>query len=190
MRYWLGKILESDGDLAFDWLRIRLQEGSDRFFLAEEGPFSKATAPLNEQQRIMLLSALVGHQLPRPLVSMLINKSCRVYSELLRNKELSRFHFEPLAGIPEKEWPDLAFVALEHGYDAQKIAQAAFHVVGISVVWGAESMRLSKWDEAFAKLEEDSRAEIREVARHGRQIAQAQIQRAKEQEHQEEVHGS
>jgi hypothetical protein len=191
MRYWLGEIFGGSKDLAFDWLRIHLQEDTmDRFFLAEEGPFSKAVSVLDESQRILLLKDLTGREVPRPLVAMLVNKNSRIYRELLQAKDLSHFHEEPLAGVPDKEWADLAIVALDSGYDTRSIAQVAFHIAGITVSWGPESMRLSQWDEAFARLEEDPRAEIREIARHGRQIAQVGMEKARTEERMEEIHGT
>jgi len=190
VRYWLGEIFGGNADLALDWLRLRLQEGPDRIFLAEEGPFSKALSSLDENRRIILLKELAGRNLPRPLVSMLVNRNSHIYRELLQSKELARFHEEPLAGVPDEAWAELALGALASGYDARSIAQAAFHIAGISVSWGPESGRLSQWDEAFARLEEDVREEIREVARHGRQIAQALIEKARARERLEEIHGT
>ena len=80
-------------------------------------------------------------------------------------------------------------MALESGYDARSIAKAAFHPAGISVSWSSESMHWSQWDEAFSRLEEDPRGEIQEIARYGREIAQAGVQKAREKERQEEIHG-
>ncbi len=191
MRYWLGEIFGGDKDLAFDWLRIRLQEGiEDRFFLAEEGPFSKAASVLDENQRILLLKDLVGRKIPSSLVSMLVDKNPRVYRELLQLKELYRFHREPLSGVLDEAWTELAMLALESGQGAYSIARAASYVVGFEASWGPLSSFWSQRKEDFARLEEDPRAEIREIAHHGRQIAQGEIEEAKARERLEEIHGT
>ena len=190
MRYWFGEIFGGDKDLAFDWLRIRLQEGTDRIFLAEEGPFSKAVSVLDEDQRILLLKDLEGRKIPSPLVSMLVNKNPRVYRELLQSKELRRFHEEPLHDTPDNGWAELAILALESGHDARSIAQAAFSMAGLKVSRGSLSSLWSQRDEEFARLEGDPRAVIQEIAGHGRQIAQELIEKAKTKERLEEIHGT
>jgi hypothetical protein len=190
LRYWLGEIFGGDNDLAFDWLRTRLQEGTDRIFLAEEGPYSKAVSALDEDQRILLLKDLEGRAVPSPLVHMLVNKNPRVYSELLQHEELRRFQEEPLHDNPDKEWAELAMLALQSGHDTRSIAQAAFSMAGLKVSWGSLSSLWSQRDEEFARLEEDSRTEIQEIASHGRQIAQELIKKAKAKERLEEIRGS
>jgi hypothetical protein len=188
--YWLGEIFKTDADLAFQWLNARLKEEvvPDRIFLAEEGPFSTAISVLSQEQRIRVLGDLGSRQIPRPLVSLLVDKDPAVYRKLLESEDLSRFHHEPLAGIPDSEWVELALMALESGYDAQWVAGAAFQPAGISTFWGPESQHWSQWDEAFARFENGPR-EIQEVARRGRQIAQARVQKARGEERQEEIHG-
>ncbi len=189
MRYWLGEIFKETPGIAHQWLSTRLEEEPDRIFLAEEGPFSKAIYALSQGERIRVLDDLGNRVLPQPLISLLVDKDPVVYLELLGLQDLSQFHQEPLAGIPDEKWAELAMMALESGYDARSIAQAAFHPAGISVSWGSESMHWSQWDEAFARLEEDPRGEIQEVARYGREIAQASVQKAREKERQEALHG-
>jgi hypothetical protein len=191
-RFWLGKIFAENSNLAFDWLRARLAEKDRRqlLFLSDQGPIAKATSVLSKDQRIVVLGDLDESWVPRPLISLLINKDPEVYKRLLESKALSRLHLEPLAGIPDGSWADLAMVALEAGNDAQSIAEAAFSIPGITVSWGPESSRLSQWEEAFSRLEGDPRNEIREITHHGRQRAQALILRAKEREHREEIYGT
>jgi hypothetical protein len=187
--YWFGEIFEKNGDLAFEWLKIRLDEKPDRVFLTDQGPFSKAIHALDQEQRIDLLGRLGDRELQQPLVSLLVDQDPKVYRRLLEVKSLSRYHPQPLGGIPDERWVELAMGALEAGYDAEWIAEAAFHPVGIASFWGPESNHWSQWDEGFAKLEADPRTGIQEIARHGRQMARDLVQRARAQERQEEIHG-
>jgi hypothetical protein len=186
----LGEIFRSDKDLAFDWLRMRLQGGTDRIFLAEEGPYSKAVSALDENQRILLLMELEGRTVPLSLVQMLVDKSPRVYSELLQHEELRHVHGEPLQDNPDQEWAELAMLALQAGHDARSIAHAAFSFAGIKVSWGRLSSLWSQRDEEFTRMEVDPRAEIQEIVSYGHQIAQELLEKAKAKERLEEIHGT
>jgi hypothetical protein len=108
---------------------------------------------------------------------------------VLQYEELRRFHEEPLHDNPDKEWAELARLALQSNYDARSIAHAAFSIAGIKVFWGSLSSLWSQRDEEFARLEEDPRAEIQEIARYGRQRAQELLEEAKAKERLEEIHG-
>jgi len=191
-RFWLGEIFAEKPDVAFDWLRIRLADKDRKgpFFLFDRGPFAKAASVLSKDQRIAVLGDLNESGVPRPLVSLLVNKEPEVYRRLLQSKALSCFHLEPLAYVPDKGWIDLAMLALAAGYDPQRIAEAALVPVVDGASWTSESLHWGQWDEAFSQLETDPREEIREIVRHGRQKAQARIQPAKERERREELDGT
>ena len=190
-RFWLGEIFAEKPDVAFDWLHSRLADKDRRgpFFLSDRGPFAKAASVLSNDQRIAALGDLDKGGVPRPLVSLLVNKEPEVYRRILESEELSRFYLEPLAYIPDKKWVELAILALAKGHDPESVAAAAFSPAGITVSWGSESSQWNELDEAFLQLETDPREEIREIARHGRRKAQELIQRARKAERLEEVRG-
>jgi hypothetical protein len=188
-RYWLGEIFKADRDLALNWLTTRLGEDlADRAFLAPRGAYSTAISVLSQEQRIKILNGLGRQKIPQPLVSLLVDKDPAIFRKLLESKDLARFHREPLAGIPDEKWAELASIALEWGYDARWIAEAAFYSAGISTFWGPESQHWNQWDQGFAQLE-DGQREVQEIAHYGRQIAQARVQKARKEERREEVHG-
>jgi hypothetical protein len=189
MRYWLGEIFSGNEELAFQWLISRLEEKPDRFFLADRGPFSKAIHVLGRDKRVAVLNSLGDQVILRPLISLLVGKDPEIYRILLQLQGLSRFHQEPLAGVPDESWADLAMMALEAGYDTDWIARASFYIPGVVITWESEVTRGRQSEEGFARLEANPRSEIQEIGRHGRRIAQEIVQRAKEKERQEEIHG-
>jgi hypothetical protein len=192
MRFWLGEIFAEKPELAFDWLRCRLADKDQReiFFLSDRGPFAKAAAVLDSDQRIAVLGDLKESGAPPSLVSRLVNRDPEVYGELLRSKALASFHLEPLAYVPDKKWADLAMLALAAGYDPCRIAAAALYPAVDDASWTSESQHWGEWDEAFSQLEADPREEIQEIAHHGRRRAQVLIQHARERERREEVFGT
>ncbi len=185
----LGDILASDPDLAVEWLLARLTEPGRPSFVRERSPFAKALQSLDAARRGVVLGSLGQEPLPRALVSTLVGKDPNLYKELLSRRALANYHLEPLAGVPDEEWLEKATVAVEAGFTPRDIAGAAFRIVGVQTWWGSESRHWSQWDQAFARFESDPREPVREIARHGRRIAQERIQRAQEREHQEELQG-
>jgi hypothetical protein len=190
MKYWLGEILKEDPGLAFDWLLAHLESAPDPILEVPEGPFATAISALNQSQKSRILGNIGGGKVAPPLIALLVDRDPQLYRQLLKSESLSRIHLEPLSGVPDQEWAELAIVALEVGYDARAIAQASFRTAGISVFWGSLSNHWRQWDEAFAQLEEDPRREIQDIARHGRQIVQASLERAQAEERREEVFGT
>ena len=188
--YWLGQILAQQPDLAYGWLLsyVSDQELRSDFFLSPQEPVPKAVSALGKAQRVALLERPEG-RFSSPLISLLVDKDVEVYEALLGLKALSRFHLEPLAYTPDENWAELAMTALKEGYELRSIAKAAFDPTGVVTSWTSESRHWKKWDDAFAQLENDSRLEIREIAGLGRVEAQSRIQRAKERERREEIHG-
>jgi hypothetical protein len=185
---WLSEILAQDPDLAFAWLQARLRE--DRPYRVWEGsPFAKAVSSLDREKRILLLEQLAEEEpIPIGIGTLLIGRDPEIYKRLLSSKELAKCHWEPLASLPDEGWIELALVALQSGYDAESIAKAAFW--STQSYWGSGAEHWAQWQEEFSRLENDPREEIREIARHGRRIATELVQRAKDEERREAIHGT
>jgi hypothetical protein len=89
--------------------------------------------------------------------------------------------------MPDERWVELAQVALEEGIGAGEIAAAAFH--GHHTFRGHGTDYWSEWEAAFDALESDAPPGIREVARHGQDIARRRLQDSQARERHEQLHG-
>jgi hypothetical protein len=96
--YWLGEILATDSELAFTWLRRRLQEPERHFHVREKGPFMRAVSALQTDQRKTLLQEFSKGRVPQKLLSVAVGKNQEVYRALLESDELRPHHLVPLAG--------------------------------------------------------------------------------------------
>lgn len=187
LQYWLGVILARDADLSLDWLRARLQEDGLPWGFMGDSPFAHAVRTLRREQRQELLRELQPISILRSLIPGLVEKDVDLYRNLLALPSLADYHLEPLEGLPDQDWEGLALAALEAGYELSRVAGATFESSYSFAGSGIEYW--SRWDEAFAKLEDHSSEDLREVARYGRQEAQRQIQKAQEVQRRYELQG-
>ncbi|MGH9362576.1 MAG: hypothetical protein ACRD2T_11730, partial [Thermoanaerobaculia bacterium] len=100
---------------------------------------------------------------------------------------LAERHLEPLEGMPDDEWLELAVLALAAGYDPHDVAAASVNTSHSTV--GSGLSYWNKWDEAFARLGEDSRENVREVGRYGRELVADDVSKAKSKERAFALHG-
>lgn len=187
LQYWLGVILARDADLSFDWLRARLREDDLPWSFLGDSPFAHAVRALRREQRQELLRELQPISILRSLIPGLVEKDVDLFRNLLALPSLVDYHLEPLEGLPDQDWEGLALAALEAGYAPSRVAAATFESSFSFAGSGIEYW--SRWDEAFAKLEDHSSKALREVARYGRQEAQRQIQKAQETQRRYELQG-
>ena len=186
LQYSLGVILSGDADLALEWLRNRLRDPDLPGYFMKDSPFAHALRSLGKEQRLAFLRELepvpiVGYMLP-----LLIREDIEVYRELLSLEKLSAYHLAPLAGLPQKAWSNLALVALQR-YEPAHIAEAAFE--SRDAVRGSGIPYWEKWDLSFAEIGREESPGLQEVARHGREMAQKELQRARELEKHIDIHG-
>ena len=187
LQYWLGVILASDADLALDWLRSRLKDSDLPSYFMKDSVFVRAVRALREEQKESLLKELAPARILRSLLPLLIGTNAESYRRLLAIGSLKDYHLDPLGGLPNADWRELALVALDAGYSPEAIALAAFRTSGAQRGSGIEYWQ--RWDQAFAVFEEHSRWDFREVVRHGRGKAQAWIRWARAQQEQFDLHG-
>jgi hypothetical protein len=175
-------------DLALGWLRARLRDTDlPTSFLA--GPFAAAVQALGSEQRAELLGDLPVVPVLRSLLPRLVVRDAGLYLRLLARADLAEFHLVPLGGKPDEAWTELALLALEAGYSPERIASAA--------VWGADGHFYrgpgveywEGWAQAFAPLEDHSRSDVREIGRHGRELIDSYLQRARTEPEQVALHG-
>ena len=190
LQYWLGVILAKDPELALDWLRTRLQDEDLPGWMSADGAFTQALSSLDQEQRLALLDELQPRPTLKALLPWLVHREPTVYQKLLTLKALADYHLDPLAGLPDSSWAEMAILALEAGYEARPIAGATvFGGRYLHSYAGPGIEHWSEWDQAFAALEGHPRKDLHEVARWGRRIAGDHLQSARVEERRIAVHG-
>jgi len=187
IQYWLGVILARDAGLAFDWLRARLGDPDLPGYFMENSPFAMALGALCNEQRVKLLEALAAAPILESLLPLLIGRDDRLYERLLAAEPLEDYHLEPLKGQPDESWARLAEKALKAGHDPAELAAISF--AGGSGFVGTGLEHWTRWDRAFAELEEGDSQGLREVARRGRAMARDLLDGARERQRAFEIHG-
>ena len=186
LRYWLGVILAEDSVLALDWLFRQLVE--DRPFPSSaDGPLGRAVSALDHSQRLQVLEALVGREVPRELLPLLVGQDAEIYRALLASDLSRSLHLEPLERVPDEAWMELALCALEAGFDIEAVAEAAFG--GAFSYCGAGVEHWNRWVQAFTALDHDPRLDAKKIARLGRRLAEEKVVAARVMERQIAIHG-
>lgn len=187
--FWLGKILASDSDLAFRWIKRRLDEFEGPFHLSREGVFSYAIGALDQNQRLLVLESVDASQCPRGLIALLVGRDAVLYTGLLSRPDLREFHRVPLQGRPDERWWDLAKVAADRGFDPAEIADAALYSSWVVVTSGTGLDRWRSYEEAFSREEGSSDAMIRSIAEVGLRLARERLKSANKRQRQRALDG-
>jgi hypothetical protein len=182
---WLGDILSTDGNLAFEWLNLFLDRDSGSTEI--RGPVAKAVDALCEAHRLAIIESMGPGPLAYRLLPRLVCRKVAVYTGLLAFERLKDFHLRPLEGLPDEEWAGLARLALDAGFDPYEIARAS--LVGIHSYTGYGREYWVEWDRAFAELEVHSDEELRKIGHYGRQQAKENLRQAAAERRQHELHG-
>jgi len=190
--FWSQKILASDPELAlswirrwFEWHRNRFESGDKSCHRDASEPFEQAVDALDKEQRIQLLEELEDAPLLGDLLRRLVNGDPDLYRRLLERKDLRVHHLAPLEKDPDPAWLDMAILAVRAGRQPQDIATTVLFSKGSFSPLECGS----RLDQYFAELESHTEADIREVARYGREIAQKYLEEAKKRQRQSELHG-
>lgn len=187
LEYLLGCILARDASLALEWLRNRLRDPDLPWHFLGDSPFAHALRALRKGQRLALLQDLEPVPIVGDMIPLLIREDVEVYGQILALSRLADYHLAPLRGLPQKPWSDLALVARQAGYEPVQIAEAAFKT---HHGWAGSGIEYwEKWDLAFAEIGREESPELREVSRHGREIAQKELQRSRELEKRIDING-
>lgn len=188
VEHWLPEILKSDKALAYDWLMERVGRDSVYFSYHIMEEMKAAISVLDSGQRATMLGRLRGDgYADSELVSELAGDDLRMYAEILKHRNLVRFHLSPLHGHPVGSWADKAILALEAGYSLEEVVEASFDY-GES--WtGNTSDRWQRWVEEFEALTTHDDPRVREAAEIG--ATKARENRAEElvRERREAVYG-
>jgi hypothetical protein len=187
IQYWLGVILAQDAALAFEWLRARLGEPDLPSYFMEGSPFALALGALRHDQRVKLLEALEAAPILESLLPLLIGRDGGLYELLLSAERLKDYHLEPLKGQPDESWANLAQQALNAGHDPAELAAISF--AGGSGFVGSGLEHWTRWEKAFAALEETDGKDLVEVAHRGRAMARDLVDEALQRKREFEIHG-
>jgi hypothetical protein len=184
--YWLHGILESDPQLAHDWLRSRMEEASIAGMYMEQPAVQAAVSSLSREQRLSILRTVRPQSMYTSVVSALVGSDLELYERFLKD-EKTHVQRWPLVGRPMGNWPEKAKLALSAGFSAEEVAGAAFGGEGGWV--GLESDMWGTWIEQFTNLLSHEDEGIRRAADYGIQHAKRQRQRALEEERHEAIYG-
>jgi hypothetical protein len=180
------EIFRKEPSLAFEWLQKRIRNKAN-FFQIHGKMLDIALKVVSLDQRKALLDQISDDYWQGEIIKGIVGNESQVYSVLLQNQRLKRFHLEPLAGDPSGDWINKALQALDAGYSIFDVARAVF---GNSWSWmGNES---SFWDQRAKLFEpllahEDQR--IRDVGQAGKDLALARKERALTKERRENIYG-
>ena len=184
--YWLSRVLQSDENLAHDWLAARIKEDFDAIYLYKEAVAAAVAALSDSARRTLLLNIPPKHTM-QYLVGALVRDDVALYKCLLANPRLKMFHLIPLDDHLGMACVEKARLALEAGYGTQEIAHATFPSM---LTWvGNKSSLYEKWIETVAPLCSHEDAHIREIGEIARKRATAQRERALNEERDEAVYG-
>jgi hypothetical protein len=187
--YHLGEMLGSDPVAAYAWLEKQLEQRLDDLWRFEKAVQS-ATNALDAGAKREILRRIPAVFEASELVALLIGDDLELYSEVLGDARLARFHLVPLSGVPEGIWGEKAKRALQVGYSAESIAVATYsQIKAVEAFFGAESTRWAEWVERFDRLCALEDESLKEIGRVGKGIAQKHREQALLEERHEAVYG-
>ena len=192
--YWFSQILKHDDELCADWLRAwltREAEGKHEFLPRE---VREAIAGLPVEVRATLIGD-VPASAPLPLlqeaVRSLVSEDLDVMMALFDRPELEWLHSVALRGGPSKVWMDRALVALDRGWEPERIVSAT--QFSESAWSGEESQHWQGKIDSFAglrrKMEERLDARQERIIAAGVSYFDRRRDEAAKREHRERVFG-
>jgi hypothetical protein len=188
--YSIGQILKRRPSLAYRWLEARIEEGLPAIFTRNwEQTFQSATHALETEARSHLLHKLPDNDMMGEAVIHLVGDDLEVYRTFLEDDRDKILHLAPLSRSSDAVWIEMAKLAMDAGYSPADIAASTFFSVGVSVEWGPLSQKWEKLVQRFERLCEHEDVQIREIGQVGRARAEAMLQKALKQEHDEAVYG-
>jgi len=180
------EIFRRDPSLAFEWLQLRIKD--IRGFLHCRDDLRKvALQVINPEQRKTLLEQIGDRFWDSEVIHGIVDDEREIYRILLQNKQLKRFHLEPLAGKPIGVWIDKAILALDAGYSAEDVAQSVHG--HFRFIDGSEAIYWAQWAESFEPLLTHDDPRIRTVGQLGKEYALAEKERALAEERLEDIYG-
>ena len=193
--YWLGKILEKDPELSYEWLKSHISEREIPYEM--EKIYRVAITPLSEEKRKELLQMVPEDFWHPEIINYLIKDSLSVYRALIKDTKKKDFHLLPLhcfqgETIGEETWEEEPWVAkarlaLEAGYTPEELFNA---IIGHHWSWeGNESGMWHRWLGRFESLSKNEDPDIQEVGKTGMKNVIDRMNHALQREKEEAIHG-
>ena len=181
--YWLRDVFRADPDLAFEWLRRQIDNGTVGAIRQDETIAAAVDGLSMGTKRELLISIPASWQYEE-LVKQLVGDDIGLYQVLLDRADMERFHLTPLVGYPDEgNWAERAIMALDHEYLPEKIALAVHGVGVMTITWsGDESVLWDEWMNRFASLRIHQDERIRYIGEIGQNRMVENRKRALEEE--------
>ncbi len=185
--YWIQKILSSNSDLAYRWLKERVHE-EDYLGYHERKTFSVAMKVIEKEHKVELLKSLKSHYSSIDKVRKLVGNDPDCFQALLDNANLKSLHLVPLEKKTGEILISFCLKAINAGYSNEDVSD---NIRSRSDSWsGKESvMLLGKINTYKESLKLTDNPDIIEVI--NEVVARYESRRAYvlEKEHEEEVYG-
>lgn len=191
----MQRILKTDAEIAYDWLRVRIDEQMPHTYrLHRDRPSAVEVAigQLSTENRIRLLDQIaeIEEELDFEfsyLIPLLVGNNPNLYAHVLSDERLRYFHLTPFESSIDQTWIQLAVMALDAGYTKEQIANSAF-----PSFWswsGNTSDMWAEFSDKFGILLQDTDERIREIGMIARRRALASQEQALKQERREAIYG-
>ena len=189
--HWAKRILETDPELAVEWLIRLFNSGQTSFGYHAGEAATEIVASLTPAQRIEILGAISPPEriLGTPkVICALVGNDTEVYGHLLQLHRLKYFHLSPLLGEASGAWKRLAILALDHGFSAREIVGT--NLFGGERSWSGEySDMWAGLRTIYETLTEDDDPRISELGQLGANKTGELERKAREEERMEAIHG-
>ena len=190
--FWYSEILKRDPELFAEWLRAwfaRLESGStDHWLLPHTLKEAIGELPLSVRRELIdAIPASVPSFPLQDIVTELVGSDLRVAEALLDRSDLEDIHWVCLRSGPSEAWMDRALVALDRGWEPERIVSATMFSAG--TWWGEESQHWQATVDAFLDLERRDDARRGAIIDAGVKVFGDLRDRAAEREREERVFG-
>ena len=146
--YLLENILSEDKYLAYEWLKNYVSKQFITIYRKED-LFHKIVDRLTDEQKWEILRSIPKDvYLTEDLIKIIINGNLSLYSRMLADKSLSRYHLLVLSGGPNEQLMEQAILALDNGYSIHEVADAINQTA-----WLTSINRQLMWDNWIDGLE-------------------------------------
>jgi hypothetical protein len=183
----LDRILAYDRSLAYEVLMGMANRADCSLSMWDLEPVMPLFYVLNREERLSLLDACEGLFMTE-IPKVLIGNDYELYRQFLARPEMRQHHLTPLVGSPSDDgWIDKALIALDAGYKAMEVAQAAR---GHHWSWcGPKSQMWQKWIDAFRPLLDHEDPRMQEIGRASMKMSTAARDEALRNENREDIFG-
>jgi hypothetical protein len=163
----LKDIVQQLPELGELWLQERLRTSTLQSSCSDREPAAILLTLLPVDRREKLFGYMESGNFSDEFLDALIGQDSVLFDALLNRESLSHLHTIPLHGLPRPVWIERARIALQLGWEPERIIHAA--ASGSQSSSGPLSDYLGKWEQAFLNLEAEA-PDLKAVARYGAEM--------------------